>query len=374
MACTEIRLVVSAGTLGKHSSMSLIREAHNPKVAGSNPAPATNKFRPKSRGFGLFLYPIMADENAPENDTSGHDPTPTAGTQAGTPSFRLRPVVPTGPLHIAIKERDYRETLIARQMLLTAVAIEQKFWLLVDNFEDYERGILTLALEKHVRPDFGWRVMQTDALDVNRRLMNYLTSSRMYVDQVMQDLSLITGPDGPAELRSKMSAEYDARLGYRVMEALRNVVQHSTLAVTGVHFPHVSEGSISAAPTMSAARLREAGLKGTVADELEALSDMYPVSPFVREYMEGLGAVHQTARALMKPKVTPANELVKHWLSTGAAVWPNMIGFFMSASPEAEGFQLFDELPKYWEWLVKNNHTMGGIGKTFVTGKSLPLR
>ncbi|KYK96736.1 ATPase, partial [Aggregatibacter actinomycetemcomitans serotype e str. ANH9776] len=33
------------------------RRAHNPKVVGSNPAPATNhKFSKKNPSFGVFLY------------------------------------------------------------------------------------------------------------------------------------------------------------------------------------------------------------------------------------------------------------------------------------------------------------------------------
>jgi dipeptidyl aminopeptidase/acylaminoacyl peptidase len=61
-----------------------LEATHNPKVAGSNPAPATKIYGPKSKGFGPFSLYRPHRQITPKNDNCRHAPTRTAGTQAGT--------------------------------------------------------------------------------------------------------------------------------------------------------------------------------------------------------------------------------------------------------------------------------------------------
>jgi hypothetical protein len=54
-------------------SSPVARWAHNPKVAGSNPAPATNKNGPKMHFSGPFYCVQPTFKNRPENTKSRHE-------------------------------------------------------------------------------------------------------------------------------------------------------------------------------------------------------------------------------------------------------------------------------------------------------------
>ena len=65
-------------------SSPVARWAHNPKVGGSNPPPATKFHGPNLKEFGPFSCVRTTFKNTPENDVSRHCPTETAGSTAGS--------------------------------------------------------------------------------------------------------------------------------------------------------------------------------------------------------------------------------------------------------------------------------------------------
>ena len=101
------------------------------------------------------------------------------------------------------------------------------------------------------------------------------------------------------EIKVKLSTEYDARLGYRVMEAVRNMMQHRSLPIHRLSYPQDSQpggARFRTVPSMEVARLKEADLKGSLVQELDSMGKHVPVTPFVRDYVEGLATVHEGLR------------------------------------------------------------------------------
>ena len=61
-----------------------------------------------------------------------------------------------------------------------------------------------------------------------RRLINLLSTGRLYLDQSIHNLNNISSIKSIniEEIKTEKNKQYDQYLGYRVMEALRNYVQH----------------------------------------------------------------------------------------------------------------------------------------------------
>ena len=197
------------------------------------------------------------------------------------------------PHVIEIQPEEYSLAVESKVRLLAAVAMEEKFSILVANYAEYERTLLEMALGHMVHIDFDYFSMHDDMQLVNRRLANLFTSGRMYIDQVRQDAREI-GAMTIEEIETILSIQYDSRLGNRVIEALRNYAQHRSLPVgqIGVQLTAVERHGVRLSKhginvNLDVALLRETGgFKSTVLNELKG--KYVPLTPLVREHLEGL--------------------------------------------------------------------------------------
>jgi hypothetical protein len=99
-------------------------------------------------------------------------------------------------------------------------------------------------------------------------------------------------------------------MAYRLVEAIRNYVQHRELPISGITFHRSkeldSEREVTAfshwlAPYIDAVEIsRERDLDADVAVELERLGTKVNPMPLLRAYIEHVGAVHLEFRALLK--------------------------------------------------------------------------
>jgi hypothetical protein len=103
------------------------------------------------------------------------------------------------------------------------------------------------------------------------------------------------------------------------MEALRNYAQHRSLPVHELYYPlRVEEPQTAKAqwrygivPLLDIVRLDvDGGFKQNILDELKKGHPKVPLTPLVREYVEGLGAVHDVFRSQTKAHVASADETI----------------------------------------------------------------
>ena len=227
----------------------------------------------------------------------------------GDKHFLEMPQGTIGTLQAAMK--DLREV----------VDIEQKFDILYSNFIELEQEIAAVTIRDAYRNFEN----VTDLFDfkqvITRRVGNLLSSARLYVDQIKHHLSALYPADGTkkAEVESYFHHEYDALLGYRVMEALRNYSQHRGLPVHGMSHggKWVDDGlptkriEYNTALTISLKELEtDASIKPKIMAELKVIGENVDLKPLIREYMEGLANVHMKIRLLLEPRVTQAETLI----------------------------------------------------------------
>lgn len=214
---------------------------------------------------------------------------------------------------VRLTEKEFNEIKLAHRSLTEILYIEEKFNLVMENYAEYEKELLVLTTDAMIFTDISYSGFQAQKHTVNRRLVNLLTTCRLYRDQILHNLNVIYGEksDLMKETEKQMSSEYDTHLEYRVMEALRNFVQHRDLPIS--QFSRYSEWvgeepddvlQFSVIPNIEVSKLREGEtFKKPVLKELEALGEKFDIRPMVRVYMDSICRIQKFIRERVKGDV-----------------------------------------------------------------------
>jgi len=217
--------------------------------------------------------------------------------------------------YVDISADEFAQASAAQLNLLVLLDTEEKFGMVVDNFLEYEQGLLSLALHHMAWHDIGeWSPSRKSISLINRRLANFLTVSRLYCDHLMHDLSTVYGRQS-SEAKSvddQASAQYKRLFGYRVMVELRNSLQHRSLPITLLQYPVAPEERADTRllhhRVSAYFKLKDISedprFERLVLHELQAShKDTVDLGPYIREYVEGLGHVHQELRRVTQSGV-----------------------------------------------------------------------
>tara|TARA_R110002167_G_C12569653_1_gene642471 strand:- start:69 stop:983 length:915 start_codon:yes stop_codon:yes gene_type:complete len=136
-----------------------------------------------------------------------------------------------------IDESKYLILKKNKETLTSALALEEKFEMLIGNYSDFEKEILNVTVNQMVtRGDIYPSAFDRKMIS-NRRLVNLLTSIKLYIDSAISDVKncVVDSERKSTSVKVKafFSFEYDSSFEYRFMESLRNYVQHRGV---GVHF------------------------------------------------------------------------------------------------------------------------------------------
>jgi hypothetical protein len=144
----------------------------------------------------------------------------------------------------------------------------------------------------------------------------------VYTDHTPQTLNNIFG-DGSKEadaFRTAANTEYDAHLGYRAMEALRNYVQPNGLPIHTITTKGrwTDDRSILEhwiLPTLKIEQIREVGgFKPGVLEELARLPQPVDVRALTRECMTSLRRLHGTVRQLLEGAAGAADNVMEDFV------------------------------------------------------------
>ena len=132
---------------------------------------------------------------------------------------------------IEITKENYLALRDAREVLANALAIEEKYEILILSYLELEKQILNDTAHSMVRDNTEYSDFFDIRVALTVRLVTFLTSARLYIDQLSRHVR-DCAPDLTSEsMKTIFSKEYDANPEYRFMEALRNHVQHRGLPI-----------------------------------------------------------------------------------------------------------------------------------------------
>ena len=126
----------------------------------------------------------------------------------------------------------------SRDILAEALEVEEEYEMMISNYIDLEKESLNISISYMVRNCSGYVDFFDARLALNRRLMNLLTSVRLYTDRLTAHCCACLPEERGIKERVELlrSTEYEKNFDYRFMEALRNYIQHHGTAVHQVMF------------------------------------------------------------------------------------------------------------------------------------------
>lgn len=219
---------------------------------------------------------------------------------------------------ITINHQSFEEIRKSRLIALDALAIEEKYYLLLKNYYDFEKNLHDHALADLLFQDYDWSDKVDDIHSINNSLVNLLSAGKMYIDHIPQHLNSIFEPSlaEAEEFNKKTNEQYDKSLGYRVLAALRNHTQHSdfpihslTYHTSWINFTGKKLCRHSATANIHIdAITKNKKFKSSIRSELAAINEKIDIKPIVRQYMSSFSTLHNHVRMIIKPTSTAGDK------------------------------------------------------------------
>lgn len=283
---------------------------------------------------------------------------------------------------IEITKAEFDDLAAAKVQIVTFIGIEEKFDLLLENYADYERELLEVSLQTMLFNDIHDERPGGHSHVVTRRLVNLLSAARLYLDQVTHDLKAIYGPSsGPVHgMEEAKSREYDGHLGYRVMEELRNHVQHRGMPLWGMSYPSSWDESgkrrkFFVTPILDIPLLRDdPKFDRAIITELASRGEQVLLTPLVRGYVEGLGVVHEAVRAATDNDATRSeqslvetqNRAYAHFGISGDAI--GLVALDDNGEPTTEQ-HIFRQQWEYRRELAAKNSALSRLASRYISSE-----
>jgi hypothetical protein len=282
---------------------------------------------------------------------------------------------------LTISNEQFEAVADARAILTSAFAIEESYDLLIGNYVEVEQELLAATAINAVRDLHEYHDFFELRSTINRRVVNLLTATRLYLDQTPQRLAdCASDPEGArSEFKQRTHDHYDATFGYRFLEALRNHVQHCGLAVhhLSLNKKWIGEGEnqvleLSIQPFAEKRYLiMDGGFKQKVLDEMPK---QVVLTLVIREYLQCIGDLHKLVRSHATERVKEARKTIEGHLSEYAKESNGAIIGLTAFRTDSLGRN--ESVPLLLDWddvrikLVARNSGMVALGRHVVTGRA----
>lgn len=221
-----------------------------------------------------------------------------------------------------------------------------------------------------------------DAMQIiNQKVLNLLSSARLYIDQISHELSSLEKelPGLKEEVLTRFSKEYDDKLSYRSMEALRNYTQHRSFPVTNISFnskliqetdPHTFCFQIEAKLKLSEIE-NDPKFKRSVYKELREKMDSINIIPMLRDYIECIGIIHEELRTTLNSHMGLWIKTIYEAIETGRANGKihNLHIIRLKDDKPVDKQAIFEDIIIRIKDLIKKNRSFKNMSKRYVSGK-----
>lgn len=287
-----------------------------------------------------------------------------------------------GPVpELSISNEQYETVVDARTTLTSAFAIEESYDLLIGNYVEVEQELLTATAINAVRNFNAYHEFFDLRSTINRRVVNLLTATRLYLDQTPQRLSdCSTTPEkARSEFKQRTRDHYDATFGYRFLEALRNHVQHCGLAVHRLSLNNkwIGEGEdrvleLSIQPfTEKRHLITDGSFKNKILNEMP---EQVVLTLVIRDYLQCIGDLHKIVRSHVTERVTEARRTIEGHLSEYSKENNGSVIGLTAFRTDHQGRK--ESVPLLLDWddvrikLIARNSGMVALGRHVVTGRA----
>jgi hypothetical protein len=223
--------------------------------------------------------------------------------------YYLQPAFLSAPPPLEISRDEYHALINSRLVLNAVFSFEENYDLLIGNYLELENSVLSLSTSTMLRQTREYGDMFEINAEMNRRAVNFLSSAKLFADQILQRVRVCGGDR--EKVKAQMSKQYDGSFEYRFMEALRNHVQHSgsavhSLSIGGEWWPKNKRiKQIYALKVFTQKRFLSLDPKFKDAT-LKECPEQVDFMSAARMYLQSLSLVHDFARSEIRESVNTA--------------------------------------------------------------------
>ena len=300
--------------------------------------------------------------------------------------FFIKQMIIGATVALKIDEPEFEKLKHSREVLSSAKAIEEKYDLLVSNFFEFEKEVLYQLAQKMIFVKDSYQHMYEIQSELNRRVVNLLTSTKLYYDQLEKHVrSCMKGEKQCGkEAKGYFSEEYDTHFEFRFMEALRNHVQHYGLAVHSLSLPSKWIGEDENREMINQLKIystKEAlsenkDFKKVIFDEMPEKVELIKT---IRIYLGCISNVHRRVRELIQANVSSSRAdiegVILRYKEANAGDAMGVYAYMVEIDdPTATSIE---KLPLLLDWdnvrlnLSQKNRPFPNISKWYVSGSCL---
>jgi hypothetical protein len=281
-----------------------------------------------------------------------------------------------------ISTDEYENLKKAKFMLQQYLYIEEKLNFFIDNYLELEKEIINISISNLLTPlgTMDWTQNVTEIHKINLRIINLLTTSRMYLDHVSHDLEKVCEDkrDVVFVFEKLKNSEYDNVLGYRVMEALRNYVQHRGLPIHAIAHNVNKTDEINKhliIPVLRISDLETDGkFKSSVLKELKQLGDKVDLRLYIRQYVQSFYKLQKFIRDILAEDILGFDDLITRTYSNFEKNHGEVSSSLAIAELRLEKFHndiiyIMKDIIIRRKWLERKNSLEIDLTKNFVTGE-----
>ena len=287
---------------------------------------------------------------------------------------------------IEITEQEYIKIETAKNNLLEILYIEEKFDMLIGNYLEVELDLLKYTAQYMIRANKTRTELRRGLNQISRRIINLLSTGRLYLDQSIHNLNNISSIrlKITEEIIKEQKKQYDQYLGYRVMEALRNYVQHRGYPIQGLIYNNklVRKNSnkrnlFSITPYIKIQELeKDNKFKKATLKEIKPLGDKIDLKPIFREYVEALWNIHAKVRELLKSDIIDWEKLFQNTFNKFQSINSKIVPIIsLSVIKQNKNGSYINSIEidkfiiEYRQELQRKNSTFIDLSKRYVTNE-----
>ena len=288
---------------------------------------------------------------------------------------------------VTITQDEYTSAISALDDVLHVLELEEKWDVLIGNYEELEVELLRLTTEKAIHRHSTWHDGSRNRRLLNRRVNNLLSSCRLYIDHLRHSFTRIFGADSSqlTTIDSVRHREYDTSFSYRLLEELRNYTQHRRLPIdveltTFKPTTYGEDSQVACALTpmlMTANVLEDEKVKERFRSELESQPERLDLKVHCRGYVHSLYKIHVDVRCLVSPRVTQAESLITDLMTRYSAQHSHsLVGLHVVAQTDdtpypsvTEKKPLFKEPLMELRAMQERNDLYPDFARHYVTGQ-----
>lgn len=236
------------------------------------------------------------------------------------PHYLLRRLAFNAPEELLITREQYESLLTSRNCLTELTSFEEKFFAICENYRKVERVIFDITINELLYSSVQVPEIFANGALFSREVASFLSVVRLYLDTAETHADEITkGKIGATAVKALLSGQYDSSFYYRVMDAIRNHVQHRAFPVHSASYgggwdKDGKEKTYRAEFFFEVAQVKDDGkFKASTLEEVEKFGGKINLKACVRQYFSDLCELHIRFRELFSESKIFAERNIKYW-------------------------------------------------------------